>query len=91
MFSRSKGLFIVTILVLLGVAFLVRAGQAQKSPPAKTTSAGHAKLGSTVPIVGRALRMVDTRPGKFKRALSFPSFAICESTRMWLSLRMPAP
>jgi hypothetical protein len=62
MFSRSKGLFIVTILVLLGVAFLVRVGQAQKSPPAKTTSAGHAKLGSNVPIVGRALRMVETRP-----------------------------
>ena len=44
MFSRKKVLFIVTILALLGVAFAVRVGQAQKPTSAKASSGGHAQL-----------------------------------------------
>jgi Dockerin type I domain len=62
MFSRRKGFFIVTILALLGVASVVRVGQAQKSPPVKTTSAGHAKLASPVAKVGHAVGFAETRP-----------------------------
>ena len=62
MFSRKKGLFIVTAMALLGVAFVVRIGQAQKSTPAKAPSAGHAQLTSKVAIVGRAVGFAETRP-----------------------------
>src|SRR6266446_594223 len=62
MFSRKKGLFIVTILALVGVASVVRIGQAQKSPPAKASSSGHAQLASNVAVVGRAVGFAETRP-----------------------------
>ena len=62
MFSRKKGLFIVTILALVGVASVVRIGQAQKSTSAKASSGGHAQLASRVAIVGRAVGFAETRP-----------------------------
>ena len=62
MFNRKKGLFFVTLLALLGVASVVRIGQAQKPPPAKASSGGHAQLASKVAIVGRAVRFAETRP-----------------------------
>ena len=62
MFSRKIGLFIVITVALLGVAFVVRIGQAQKAPPAKPSSAGHAQLASSVAIVGRAVGFAETRP-----------------------------
>ena len=62
MFSRKKGLFIVTTMALLGIASVVRIGQAQKSPPAKASSGGHAQLASKVAIVGRAVGFAETRP-----------------------------
>ena len=62
MFSRKKGFFIVTTLALLGVASVVRVGQAQKSPPAKASSGGHAQLASNVAVGGRAVGFAETRP-----------------------------
>ena len=62
MFSRKKGLFIVTILALVGVASVVRIGFAQKQTSAKASSGGHAQLASRVAIVGRAVRFAETRP-----------------------------
>ena len=62
MFSRKKGLFIVTTMALLGVASVVRIGQAQKSTSAKASSGDHAQLASKVAIVGRAVGFAETRP-----------------------------
>ncbi|HEX9273666.1 MAG TPA: hypothetical protein VGA01_15795, partial [Candidatus Binatia bacterium] len=62
MFSRRKVLFIVTTLALLGVAFAVGVGQAQKPTSAKTSSGGHAQLASNVAVVGRAVGFAETRP-----------------------------
>jgi len=62
MFNRRKVLFIVTTLALLGVAFAVRVGQAQKLTSAKSPSGGHAKLASSVPVVGHAVGFAETRP-----------------------------
>ena len=62
MFSRKKGLFIVTILALVGVASVVRIGLAQKSTSAKASSGGHAQLASRVAIVGHAVKFAETRP-----------------------------
>ncbi len=62
MFSRRKGLFIITTVALLAVASLVRVGQAQKSPPVKTSPGGHAQLASRVATVGRAVAFAETRP-----------------------------
>ena len=62
MFSRSKGFFIVTILALLGGAFVVRVGEAQKSPSAKASAASHAQLANTVAKVGHAVGFAETRP-----------------------------
>ena len=62
MSSRRKGLFIVSILALLVVAFVVRIGWAQKPTSAKASSDGHAQLVSKAPIVGRAVGFAETRP-----------------------------
>ena len=62
MFNRKKGLFIVTAMAALVIASVVRIGQAQKAPPAKAPSAGHAQLASQVAIVGRAVGFAETRP-----------------------------
>ena len=62
MFSRRKGLFIVTTMALLGVASVVRIGQAQKATSAKASSGGHAQLASNVAVVGRAVGFAETRP-----------------------------
>jgi hypothetical protein len=62
MFSRKKGLFIITIVALVGVASFVRIGQAQKSPPAKASSGGHAPLASNRAIVGHAVAFAETQP-----------------------------
>ena len=62
MFSRKKGLIIVTIMALLGIAFVVRVGQAQKPTSAKAPSGGHAQLTSSVAVVGRAVGFAETRP-----------------------------
>src|SRR6266496_2847385 len=62
MFSRRKGLFIVTTMALLAVASVVRIGQAQKSPSAKASSGGDAQLASNVAVVGRAVGFAETRP-----------------------------
>ena len=62
MFSRKKGLFIITTVALLGVAFVVRTGQAQKPTVGKAAGAGHAQLASNVPVTGRAVGFAETRP-----------------------------
>jgi len=62
MFNRKKGLFIVTAMAALVIAFVVQIGQAQKSPPAKDPAADHAQLTSKVAIVGRAVGFAETRP-----------------------------
>jgi hypothetical protein len=62
MFSRRKGLFIVTTVALLAVASVVRIGQAQKSPSDKASSGRHAQLASNVAVVGRAVGFAETRP-----------------------------
>src|SRR5438094_10549884 len=62
MFSRRKVLFIVTTLALLGIAFAVRVGQAQKPTSAKAPSGGHAQLASSVAVVGHAVGFAETRP-----------------------------
>src|SRR5882724_3716550 len=62
MFSRRKVLFIVTTLALLGVAFAVRVGQAQKPTSANASSGGHAQLASSVAVVGHAVGFAETRP-----------------------------
>jgi hypothetical protein len=62
MFSRRKGLFIVTTMALVGVASVVRIGQAQKATSAKASSGGHAQLVSNVAVVGRAVGFAETRP-----------------------------
>src|SRR5205809_6516241 len=62
MFSRRKGLVIITAIALLAVASVVRIGQAQKSPPAKASLGGHAQLASNVAVVGRAVAFAETRP-----------------------------
>src|SRR5438093_13463846 len=62
MFTRRKVLFIVTTLALLGIAFAVRVGQAQKPTSAKAPSGGHAQLTSSVAVVGHAVGFAETRP-----------------------------
>ena len=62
MLSRRKGLFIVTTMALVGVASVVRIGQAQKATSAKASSSGHAQLASNVAVVGRAVGFAETRP-----------------------------
>src|SRR5215831_9853262 len=62
MFSRRIGLVIITVIALLAVASVVRIGQAQKSPSAKTSSGGHAQLASSVAVVGPAVGFAETRP-----------------------------
>jgi hypothetical protein len=62
MFSRRKVLFIVTTLALLGIAFAVRVGQAQKPTSANASSGSHAQLASNVAVVGRAVGFAETRP-----------------------------
>ncbi len=62
MFSRRKGLLIITTVALLAVAAVVRVGEAQKSPPVKTSPSGHAQLASSVATVGRAVAFAETRP-----------------------------
>jgi hypothetical protein len=62
MFSRRKGLFIVTTLALFGVAFAVRVGQAQKPTSTKASAGTHAQLASNVAIVGHAVGFAETRP-----------------------------
>ena len=62
MFNRRKGLFIVTAMAALVIAFVVQIGQAQKSPPAKAPAADHAQLASKVAIVGQAVGFAETRP-----------------------------
>ncbi len=62
MFSRKKGLLVVTILALLGVASVVRIVQAQKATATKASAGGHAQLASSVAIVGRAVGFAETRP-----------------------------
>ena len=62
MFSRRKGLFIVTTVALLAVAFVVRVGQAQKPTSTKAAAGSHAQLASSAPVVGRAVAFAETRP-----------------------------
>ncbi len=62
MFSRNRGLFIVTILALIGVAFVVRSGQAQKPTSAKAPAGKHAQLANHVATVGHAVGFAETRP-----------------------------
>ena len=62
MLSRKKLLIIVTIMALLGIAFAVRVGQAQKPSSAKAPSGGHAQLNSSVAVVGHAVGFAETRP-----------------------------
>src|SRR6476620_2331843 len=57
MLSRKKLFTIVTILAVLGIAFAVRVGQAQKPTSAKAPSGGHAQLASSV-----AVGFAETRP-----------------------------
>ena len=62
MFSRRKGLLIITILALLSVGVAVRVGQAQKPGSTKTSPAGHAVLASNVTVVSHAVGFAETRP-----------------------------
>jgi hypothetical protein len=62
MFSRRKGMLIVFILALLGIAFVVRVGLAQKPTSAKASSGHHAQFVSKAAIVGHAVQFVETRP-----------------------------
>ncbi|MGI8956557.1 MAG: hypothetical protein ACR2II_06550 [Chthoniobacterales bacterium] len=62
MFSRRKGLLIVTILALLGVAFVVRTGRAQKPTSTKVAQGGHAQIASGVAVVGHPVGFAETRP-----------------------------
>ena len=62
MFNRKKGMFVVTAMAALAIAFVVRIGQAQKSPPAKSPAADHAQLASKIAIVGHAVGFAETRP-----------------------------
>ncbi len=62
MFIRRKGLFIITIVALVAVAFFVRVGQAQKPTSTKAAAGSHAQLASNVPVVGRAVSFAVTRP-----------------------------
>lgn len=64
MLSRKKIFIIITILALLGVAFAVRVGQAQKPTSAKAPAGGHAQLKSSVAVVGRAVGFAETRPAR---------------------------
>ena len=79
MFSRRKGLFIVTILALLGIAFVVRIGQAQKPTPAKASSGGHAQLSSSVAVVGHAVGFAETRP--VRELMAWPARSIANFRR----------
>jgi hypothetical protein len=62
MLSRNKLFTIVTILAVLGIAFAVRVGQAQKPTSAKAPSGGHAQIKSSVAVVGHAVGFAETRP-----------------------------
>src|SRR5262245_3511617 len=62
MLSRKKLFTIVTILAVLGIAFAVRVGQAQKPTSAKAPAGGHAQLKSSVAVVGHAVGFAETRP-----------------------------
>ena len=62
MFSHKRGFLVVTILALLGLASVVRVGQAQKPTSTKAASAGHALLASSVATVGHPVGFAETRP-----------------------------
>src|SRR6476646_4366697 len=62
MFTRRIGLFLVTVMALLAIVFIVRIGQAQKSPPAPAPAGSHATLASNVPVIGHAVGFAETRP-----------------------------
>ncbi len=61
MLGRKRGMFLVTIMALIGLTFFVRPGQAQKAGTAKS-AVGHAQLSSNVPVVGRAVSFGVSRP-----------------------------
>ncbi len=62
MFNRRRGLFIVSTVALLGVACLVRVGQAQKPTSTKAPAGQHAQVASGKAVVGRAVAFAETRP-----------------------------
>jgi len=49
-------------MALLAIVFIVRIGQAQKSPPAPAPAGPHATLASNVPVIGHAVGFAETRP-----------------------------
>ncbi len=62
MFSRRKGLFLVSLVALLGLAFFVQRGVGQKRPDAgKRAAAKQAPIASVIPVVGRAVGFAETR------------------------------
>ncbi len=65
MTRRNKGIFLIAVLALIGLAFFVRAGRAQKpqaNKHAPVESAQSAKAGRLVPIVGHAVGFAETKP-----------------------------
>ncbi len=65
MTRRNKGMFLIAVLALIGLAFFVRLGQAQKPKADKhapVEPAHSAKLGRLVPIVGHAVGFAETKP-----------------------------
>ncbi|MDQ3198984.1 MAG: carboxypeptidase-like regulatory domain-containing protein, partial [Verrucomicrobiota bacterium] len=62
MLIRRKRLFIVTALVLLGFASVVRIGHAQKPTAIKTSAGSKAPLASSKAVVGHPVGFAETRP-----------------------------
>ncbi|MGI8821576.1 MAG: hypothetical protein ACR2ID_12020, partial [Chthoniobacterales bacterium] len=62
MFSRRKGLFLVSLVALLGLAFFVQRGVGQKKPDSgKRAAAKQAQITSAIPVVGRAVGFAETK------------------------------
>ena len=60
--GRKRGIFLFVIVTVLGLAFFVRQGEAQKSKAPNAPAGKHAQLASNVPVVGRAVGFAETKP-----------------------------
>ena len=64
MTGRNKGLFLIVILTLVGLALFVRPGQAQKPKANKDTAAKSGRIALRNPIVRHAVGFAETKPAR---------------------------
>src|SRR3712207_5318060 len=60
MFTRNRGLFLIAVLTLIGLAFFVRRGHAQKDVDSKAAPAESRKVALKNPVIGEAVKVAST-------------------------------